>query len=304
MKSDEINRYTRLKDLTKFGVDINWSVLSGKRVIIAGVGGIGSLAAEMLVRCGIGTIDLIDLDDVSVKNLNRLFYSSEDIGKSKVKVAKQKLSKINPTVKINTFHGDICSVDFIGTFKELLQSADLLLMGLDNITAREYVNTMCIRNKLTYIDVGASRSGLGGYVHRVIPFKTACYKCAASIKIGKQMRDADGEPCSASLPTTIAILASLQVSQALKTLLAYGSMPDYLTYNGLLDEFFIYKQKRDPNCPVCSEKAKVTEGEESEELQEIEDDEDLLNAIDSLSDKMSQSRYLPKEKGNKKIKKK
>lgn len=281
---EKINRYTRLKDISRFGFEIDWDILKDKRIIFAGIGGIGSLAAEMLARCGVGTLDLIDIDTVSVKNLNRLFFGADDIGKPKVKVAKQKLSKINEEVAINIYHTDICAIDFHKKFQNLIKKADLLLMGLDNIPAREYVNTMCVSNGLTYIDSGASRSGLGGYVHRVIPYQTACYKCPGSLEIGKKMRDVEGEPCSASLPSTIAIIASIQVEQALKTLLPnLGTMPDYITYNGLQGKFFYFKQQLDPNCPVCGKKARKARAEQEDNIIQIQEiDSDLLQMIDNL----------------------
>lgn len=293
----KVTRYTRLKDISKFGFDIDWDDLKAKRVIFAGVGGIGSLAAEMLTRCGIGTLDLIDIDTVSVKNLNRLFFGVEDIDKPKVEVAKRKLSNINEEVTINVYHTDICALDFHEEFEDIIDDSDLLMMGLDNIPAREYVNTLCVTNNLTYIDSGASRSGLGGYVHRVIPYKTACYKCPGSIEIGKKMRDVEGEPCSASLPFTIAIIASIQVEQALKTLLPnLGTMPDYITYNGLQGRFYYFKQKMDPKCSVCGKKARKAHAEQEEDIIQIQEiDPELLQMIDDLENSNDHPKHAANE---------
>jgi len=281
---EEINRYTRLKDLTKFGFDINWESLKDMEVIVAGIGGVGSLAAEMLTRCGIGKLDIIDLDTVSVKNLNRLFFRAKDIGKAKTKVAKKKLLEINPDVKIEEHSIDICSPDFEQEFKLMLKRANLLLMGLDNIPARDYVNTMCISHNLTYIDSGASRSGLGGYVHRIIPYKTACSRCPGTLEVGKQMADAEGEPCTASLPTTIALIASLQVEHALKTLLDnFGKIPDYISYNGLQGQFLYLQITMDPDCPVCGEEARKSREKQAEDVIPIKEiDPEIIDIVKDM----------------------
>ena len=66
----------------------------------------------MLARCGVGTLALIDLDYVEKVNLNRLFFTMEHIGRSKVEVAKEQLSAINPDVIVEAFHTDLCAEEF------------------------------------------------------------------------------------------------------------------------------------------------------------------------------------------------
>lgn len=248
------DRYTRLKALTEYGYDIDWDLLRDKHIIIAGVGGIGSIAAEMLTRCGIGKLSLIDKDIIDDVNLNRLCFHPRDLEKSKVEVFVRKLKEINSSVLVQPYHTDIMAEEFEKTFEELITKADLLLMGLDNVPARQHVNVECINNNLHYVDSGASRSGLSGYVHLVIPRVTACYQCTGAIDMAtKSQEKVKGEPCAASLPSTIAIIAGMQVQMTLKHLLKFGSIPDYVSYNGIRGEFDISKQPRDPHCYVCGE---------------------------------------------------
>jgi len=260
-------RYLRLKNLKEFGVDITWEDLFSKTVLLAGVGGVGSIAAEMLARCGIGKMILIDLDIVEEVNLNRLFYTQKNIGKPKVEVAKEILTKINSDVEIETYHSDICAIDFEEKFEQLIRESDLVISSLDNIPARLYINEKCVQLKKEYIDSGASRSGLGGYVHLVIPFKTACYQCTGSIDLGEKKH---GEPCTASLPSTIAIIASLTVEIALKYLLNFGVIPDYIGFNALTDQYIIQKMNRDPLCFICGER-KTSLKEQKKSLQKIDE---------------------------------
>ena len=78
--------------------------LKHSRVAVFGVGGVGGYAVEALVRCGIGTIDIIDNDKVAKSNLNRQIYALHStIGKYKVDVAKERILDINPDVKVNAY---------------------------------------------------------------------------------------------------------------------------------------------------------------------------------------------------------
>jgi ubiquitin-like modifier-activating enzyme 5 len=247
----ESDRYTRLKALKEFGYDINWDNLKKFHIGIIGVGGLGAISAEMATRCGIGRISLFDFDIVEEVNLNRLFYKPEHVGSLKVDAAKSILNQVNPDVKIFTYGKDIMDMDFEPIFDELIQDMDIILNGVDTLPAREYLNIKCVRYKIPYINAGASRSGLSGYVHPIIPYKTACSACLKRISI-KSYKDR-GEPCSASLPSTMAILASIQIQEMLKYLLKFGKMIDYIMYNMLSGEFSHYKTLRDKNCPICGQ---------------------------------------------------
>ncbi len=216
------NRYTRLKAIKEFGYDINWDDLRKYHVGIVGVGGLGCVSAEMAVRCGVGKISLFDFDTVEIVNLNRLMYKEEHIGQPKVKVASKILKEINPDVEIQFFNTDIMDPSFEPKFETEIKQMDIILNGLDNIPAREYLNAKCVMLNVPYIDAGASRSGLSGHVHPVIPYKTACAKCLSIIAI--DIPADRGEPCVASLPSTMAILASIQIQEMLKYLLKFGQM--------------------------------------------------------------------------------
>ena len=246
MKED---RYTRLKAIKEFGYDIDWEELSFYHVGIVGMGGLGCVSSEMATRCGIGKLTLFDFDTVEYVNLNRNMYKPEHVGQSKVEVAYKILKDINPDVNIFYFKNDIMDNNFESTFETEILKMDVILNGLDNIPAREYLNSKCVRLKIPYIDAGASRSGLSGYVHPIIPSKTSCAKCIKSIAIN--LPDERGESCVASLPSTMAILASIQIQEMLKFLLNFGKMIDYLVYNMISGQFSNYSTKKDENCPIC-----------------------------------------------------
>ena len=86
------------------GVVPNYADIRYKSVIVVGVGGVGSVAAEMLVRCGVGKLIIFDYDMVELANMNRLFYTPDQCGMSKVAAAKKSLSFINPDVEIEAYN--------------------------------------------------------------------------------------------------------------------------------------------------------------------------------------------------------
>jgi ubiquitin-like modifier-activating enzyme 5 len=236
----------------EFGYKIEWDDLRPKTVAIIGVGGLGSVSAEMLARCGVGKLQIFDLDVVNEVNLNRMFFRPKHVGQSKVEVVARVLRKINPDVKIEPHHGDIMAMEFEDQFENLLKQCDLVLQGVDNIPARLYLNQKCVKLCRPFIDAGASRSGMGGYVQPIIPHTTACAACVGAINLEKKKEH--GEPCTASLPTTMTILAAFQVQEALKFLLQFGKMSGYLMYDAVTNAITQYNPQRDPNCPVCSQK--------------------------------------------------
>ncbi len=265
------DRYSRLRAIKEYGFDFDFSELKSKTVVICGVGGVGSLSAEMLARCGIGKLIILDLDTVEQENLNRVMYRPEHIGRKKAEVCTEILHTINSETQVEFIATDIMNLEFEQAFELILSHSDLILNGLDNVPARQFLNVKCIRLQRPYIDAGALRSGFGGYIHLVIPNKTACYQCTASVQINSQSNDARGPQCAASLPSTLAIISSLQVQHALKYLLSFGQIPDFISYNGLNDEFTYLNLKRDPKCYVCGEKS------------EKNTKKDILNANDDIN---------------------
>jgi len=246
MKED---RYTRLKAIKEFGYDIDWEELNSYHIGIIGIGGLGCVSSEIATRCGVGKITLFDFDSVELVNLNRSMFKPIHVGQAKVEVARKILEEINPDVDIFYYKKDIMDINFESIFEKEISRLDIILNGLDNIPAREYLNSKCVKLKIPYIDAGASRSGLSGYVHPIFPYKTSCAKCIKSYAIN--LPDERGEPCVASLPSTMAILASIQIQEMLKYLLKFGKMIDYLVYNMVSGQFLNYSTKKDENCPIC-----------------------------------------------------
>ena len=112
------NPYSRLRARKRMGVVTNYEQIRNFTVIIVGVGGIGSVVAEMLTRCGIGKLILYDYDKVELANMNRMFYLPSHEGLAKVDAAKKSLNDINPDTIIEAHNSNVCTIENYNAFKE------------------------------------------------------------------------------------------------------------------------------------------------------------------------------------------
>ena len=97
------NPYSRLLALQRMGIVENYEQIRDFSIMIVGLGGIGSVAAEMLTRCGIGKLLMFDYDTVEIANMNRLFFRPEQAGMTKTAASRQTLTEINPDVIFEDF---------------------------------------------------------------------------------------------------------------------------------------------------------------------------------------------------------
>ncbi len=220
--------------------------LGKARVAIVGVGGLGSIVAIILARTGVGYIKLIDNDIVTFDNLHRqLLYDVNDIGKPKVSVAKEKLSIMNPYVKIEVFNTQITEQNV----DKLLANVNVIIDGLDNMTTRYIVNKYAVRAKIPYIFAGIM--GLEGNISTFNPPKTPCLECIFG---GLKDEELPKLEKVGVLPHTPVLVGLIEALEAIKLILGFGeTLEGKLLSIDLLDLTFekieINKNKR---CPVCS----------------------------------------------------
>lgn len=106
--------------LKRMGIVKNYENIRNFTVAIVGIGGVGSVTAEMLTRCGIGKLILFDYDKVELANMNRLFFQPHQSGLTKVEAAADTLKSINPDVDISTHNYNITSVDNFNDFTKVI----------------------------------------------------------------------------------------------------------------------------------------------------------------------------------------
>jgi adenylyltransferase/sulfurtransferase len=140
LNAKELNRYQRHLVLPNFGMEGQLK-LKNARVLVVGAGGLGCPVLQYLAAAGVGYIGIVDFDKVEESNLQRqILYSVEDIGKSKVLVAKSKLEKLNPLIKITTFETLLDKNNVFEIFKDF----DIIADGTDNFSTRYLINDACI----------------------------------------------------------------------------------------------------------------------------------------------------------------
>ncbi|XP_071443696.1 ubiquitin-like modifier-activating enzyme 5 [Hetaerina americana] len=272
------NPYSRLMALKRMGIVNNYERIRNLAVIIVGVGGVGSVAAEMLTRCGIGKLLLFDYDRVEMANMNRLFYQPHQAGLAKVEAASQALLHINPDVSISTYSTNITTLEGFNQLIEAMRTGgvnggrvDLLLSCVDNFEARLSVNAACNELGLEWFESGVSEDAVSGHVQFINPGETACFACAPPLVVASGIDEKtlkrDGV-CAASLPTTMGIVAGFLIQNALKYLLHFGEVSHYLGYSALLDYFPKMRMKPNPGCEDNNCQKKQVEYAEAEKLRQ------------------------------------
>lgn len=307
--SDEVvdsNPYSRLMALKRMNIVKDYEKIRDCTVIIVGVGGVGSVAAEMLTRCGIGKLIMYDYDKVELANMNRLFYQPNQQGMSKVEAARKTLSFINPDVEFDHHNYDITKVDNYAHLLDRIQNGakiptppnesnndssrvNLVLSCVDNFEARMTINRACNEVNQVWMESGVSENAVSGHIQVIRPGETACFACAPPLVVASNIDERTLKKegvCAASLPTTMAIVAGMLVQNALKYLLNFGKVTPYLGYNALEDFFPTWSMKPNPECSdrFCLEcQKRYQERVESERLNptEVEGDSAEATAVPS-----------------------
>jgi molybdopterin/thiamine biosynthesis adenylyltransferase len=240
MSTDRYRRQTLVEELSQKGQEL----LAKKHAVVIGGGGLGSNSANLLVRMGIGSIDVIDDDIVDITNLHRTSVFSElDIGKSKALILQQRLQRVNTMVHVNGIKQKVTSENI----ESLVRHADVIIDGTDNIPLRLLINEVSIQNKIPWVYAGVY--GTVGMVMGILPKKTPCFQC-----ITQNIPDLSTQetPVLGSLPAAI---AAIQSNETIKVLL--GRQPSgliiYDVWNQCFDTLDI---KRNPYCPMCGKKIK------------------------------------------------
>lgn len=281
--SDQVvdsNPYSRLMALKRMKIVENYEKIRNCTVIIIGVGGVGSVAAEMLTRCGIGKLILYDYDKVELANMNRLFYQPHQSGMSKVEAATKTLTFINPDVEFEFYNYDITKVDNYvhlldkiqhgakiptptdDELPELTTRVNLVLSCVDNFEARMTINRACNEVNQIWMESGVSENAVSGHIQVIRPGETACFACAPPLVVASNIDERTLKRegvCAASLPTTMAMVAGMLVQNALKFMLDFGKVTPYLGYNALDDFFPTWSMKPNPDCSdrFCVQQQKV-----------------------------------------------
>ncbi|MHB8111466.1 MAG: HesA/MoeB/ThiF family protein [Syntrophorhabdaceae bacterium] len=248
----QIERYSRNIILKEVGGKGQEKLLSSK-VLIIGAGGLGSPAALYLSAAGVGTIGLADGDNVDISNLQRqVIHFTKDIGSSKVDSAREKITLLNPDVRVIAHKEMLTS----GNIQGILGEYDFVIDGTDNFAAKFLINDACVLGGKPYSHAGILR--FSGQTMTVLPHASACYRC---VFISPPPVGAVPTCSQAGILGAIAgTIGTIQAVEALKFLLNIGNLLSghLLVHDALTMDFRKIPVKKNPVCPVCGEHPTVT----------------------------------------------
>ena len=210
-------------------------------MFIAGAGGLGSPAAIYLTAAGIGRIRLVDHDRVDRSNLNRqVLHWDNDIGRSKVESATEKLKRMNPEVEIEAIEETITEANL----GELLTGFDLIVDATDNLATRYLLNKAALNNNIPFFH--GAIYGFEGRAMTILPHKTACLRCVYRGVIPEEKFPVIG--------VTPAVIGCIQATEVIKYIVGIGELltNKLLNYDALNMEFTEFNIKKDPHCEHCN----------------------------------------------------
>lgn len=244
LSKEELVAYSRQIVLDEIGYEGQARLRQG-RVVLAGVGGLGTPVALQLAAMGTGHLKIVDRDIVAVSDLHRQYiYDTESIGLPKVEAAAARLGTLNPRIEIEPVPISIRRWNV----ENLVRGADLVVDGLDSIETRYLINRACVKLGIPYVYCGAISSYAN--VTTIIPEKTPCLECFMP-----DLSDSDLPKCAlvGVYTPVLGIAASIAVSEAVRKLT--GKKPVFagtlLYIDAASCSFMKVSISRDENCPVC-----------------------------------------------------
>lgn len=237
----EVERYARHLVLREIG-GAGQQALARARVLIIGVGGLGSPAALYLAAAGVGTLGLADPDTVSLSNLQRqILFNASEVGDAKVQAGKARLQALNPHIAIEDHPVRLTGANAAS----LIGAYDLVLDGVDDFATRFEINGACVATGRPLVS-----GALGRWTGQVGLFRgRPCYRCLVP------EIPPDAEMCAAVgvIGALAGVVGSLMALEAVKLIAGAGESlaGRLLIYDALAGEARTVRVTADPECPVC-----------------------------------------------------
>lgn len=249
---EQIERYSRHIILPEVGGAGQRKLLAA-RVLIVGVGGLGSPAALYLAAAGVGAIGLVDCDVVELSNLQRqVLHATPDLGRRKCTSARETIEQLNPDVRVATHDLRLTSHNIL----DLIAHYDIVVDGSDNFPTRYLVNDACVMTGKPLSHAGILR--FEGQVTTIVPGRGPCYRCLYPDPPPPGMVPSCQE--AGVLGVTAGLMGVIQATEVLKLILNIGDplIGRLLLYNALEMTFREVAMPRDPHCSVCGDNPTVT----------------------------------------------
>lgn len=229
------------------------SKLKSSSVMVVGAGGLGTPSATYLAAAGVGRIGLVDQDVIEKSNLHRqVLYTEQDVGKSKVDVARKRLLEVNPNIDVQTHMVRLDSSNAM----EILGPYDVIIDGTDNFPTRYLVNDACVL--LGKPNVYASVFRFEGQASVFYAKEGPCYRC-----LYPRPPPADSVPSCAEggvLGVLPGIMGSIQAAEAIELILGKGTplIGRLLFFDALEMRFRELKLRKNPDCELCGRSPTLT----------------------------------------------
>lgn len=212
------------------------------KILICGAGGLGSTVLANLAGAGIGTIGIIDYDNVEISNLNRQhIHKTKNMGISKVESAKNWIEEFNPEIVVNTYYTKLDEKNY----PNIITEYDLIIDCFDSFKSKFLLNKIAVQTGKVLIHGGVSE--FFGQVTTIIPGETACLSCI--------LTEEDTQVSKGVISPIVSTIASIQSIEAIKYILNMGDRLEnkLLCFDGLKMEFKIIKTAKNPYCKLCSD---------------------------------------------------
>ena len=252
LDSSELSRYARHLSLPEIGRE-GQIRLKSARVLVVGAGGLGSPLALYLAAAGIGTLGLVDFDDVDVTNLQRqILHGTKDVGRPKLDSARDRLADVNPNVTVVTYPVRLDSENAM----EIIADYDVVVDGTDNFPTRYLVNDACVLS---------GKPNVYGSIFRwegqVSVFGVAggpCYRCLFREPPPPGLVPNCAE--AGVLGVLPGVIGSLQALEVIKIVLGTGKTLSgrLLIFDALELSWREVALRRNPDCPVCGDEPTQT----------------------------------------------
>ncbi len=249
---EQLTRYSRHFILPEIGEEGQKKILSAK-VLLIGTGGLGSPLGLYLAAAGVGTLGLVDFDNVDLSNLQRqIIHTNDEVGKPKIDSAEKRIKAMNPDTKVIKYPVKITSENAL----DIIKDYDVVIDGTDNFPTRYLTNDACVFLKKPNIYGSIFRfDGL------TTVFKTdegPCYRCLYPEPPPPGMVPSCAE--GGVLGVLPGIIGVIQATEAIKLIVGIGKplIGRLLVYDALQMTFRELKIRKDPSCPVCGKNPTIT----------------------------------------------
>ncbi len=246
MQDNDLLRYSRHIFLPEMDMEGQQKLLDS-RVLIIGLGGLGSPVIQYLAASGIGHLVLVDDDAVELSNVQRqICHGTDDVGKSKVQSAIEEIERINPTISVTGFEQK-ADTEF---FQQHLQNVDLIVDCSDNFDIRYLINDVCLEHNIPWVSGAAV--ALQGQVICFDPRldNQPCYRCLYP-QAGDEQRN-----CSTSgiLAPVVGIIGTLEALEVIKILTGIGKpvLGRLQTFDALEGQWRSWGLNKDEACSSCN----------------------------------------------------